>query len=91
MAKELRSNFQIPENSEFPEVLPKTRRQQRTMVDPNEAAAAADVPEILITENSILQLKQFLVQWLLESRKNMMPRSMCLLMKICSQNISPLK
>ena len=46
MARELRSNFQIPENFESPEVLPRTRRQQRTMSDPAIAAAAsAAVPE----------------------------------------------
>ena len=45
MARELRSNFQIPENFEFPEVLPRTRRQQRTMADPNTAAAVVAVPE----------------------------------------------
>ena len=45
MARELRSNFQIPENFEFPEVLPRTRLQQRTMADPVIAAAAdAAVP-----------------------------------------------
>ena len=46
MARELRSNFQIPENFEFPEVLPRTRQKQRTMADPViAAAAAAAVPE----------------------------------------------
>ena len=45
MARELRSNFQIPENFEFPEVLPITCRKQRTMADPNAAAAAVAVPE----------------------------------------------
>ena len=46
MARELCSNFQIPENFEFPEILPRTRGQQRTMVDPViAAAAAAAVPE----------------------------------------------
>ena len=46
MARELRSNFQIPENFEFPEVLPRTRQQQQTMADPVIAAsAAAAVPE----------------------------------------------
>ena len=45
MARELRSNFQIPENFEIPEVLPRTRQQKRTMADPNAAAAAAAVPE----------------------------------------------
>ena len=45
MARELRSNFQIPENVEFPEVLPRTRQQQRTMADPNAAAAVVAVPE----------------------------------------------
>ena len=41
MARELRSNFQIPENFEFSKVLPRTRQQQRTMADPAIAAAAA--------------------------------------------------
>ena len=45
MARELRSNFQIPENFEFPEVLPRTRRQQRTMAYPNAAAVVVAVPE----------------------------------------------
>ena len=45
MARELRSNFQIPENFEFPEVLPITRRQQQKMTDPNAAAFAVAVPE----------------------------------------------
>ena len=45
MARELRSNFWIPENFEFPEVLPRTSRQQRTMADPNAAAAVVAVPE----------------------------------------------
>ena len=46
MARELRSNFQIPENFELPEALPITRRQQRTMSDPVITAAAAPaVPE----------------------------------------------
>ena len=45
MARELRSNFQIPENCEFPEVLPRTRRQQQTMADPNVAAVVVGVPE----------------------------------------------
>ena len=45
MARELRSNFQIPENFEFPKVLPRTCQQQRTMADPNAAAAAVAVPE----------------------------------------------
>ena len=46
MARELRSNFQIPENFEFPEFLPRTRQQQHTMIDPAiAAAAAAAVPE----------------------------------------------
>ena len=45
MARELRSNFQIPENFEFPEVLPRTRRQQRTMDDPNAAEVVVAVPE----------------------------------------------
>ena len=44
MARELRSNFQIPEHFEFPEVLLRTRRQQRTMADPNAAAAVVAVP-----------------------------------------------
>ena len=42
MARELRSNFQIPENFEFPEVLPRTRRK-RTMAGP--VIASASVPE----------------------------------------------
>ena len=46
MARDLRSNFQIPENFEFPEVLPRTRRHQRTMSDPNAAAAVVAVTEI---------------------------------------------
>ena len=41
MARELRSNFQIPENFEFKEVLPRTRQQQRTMADTVIAAAHA--------------------------------------------------
>ena len=45
MARELRSNFQIPEDFEFPEVLPRTCRQQLTMSDPNAAAAVEAVPE----------------------------------------------
>ena len=45
MARELRSNFQIPEIFEFPEVLARTCRQQRIMADPNAAAAAVYVPE----------------------------------------------
>ena len=45
MARELRSNFQIPEIFEFPEVLPRTIQQQRTMADPNAAAVAVAVPE----------------------------------------------
>ena len=45
MARELRSNFQIPENFEFPEVLPRTRQQQRTMADNNIAAAVVAIPE----------------------------------------------
>ena len=45
MARDLRSNFQIPENFEFPELLPRTRRQQRTMADPNAAAAVVAVRE----------------------------------------------
>ena len=45
MARELRSNFQIPEIFEFPEVLPITSRQQQTMADPNAAAVAVAVPE----------------------------------------------
>ena len=45
MARELRSNFQIPENFEFPEVLPRTRRQQRTMADPNVAAVVVAIQE----------------------------------------------
>ena len=45
MARELCSNFQIPENFEFSEVLPRTRQQQRTMADPNAAAIVVAVPE----------------------------------------------
>ena len=45
MARELRSNFQIPENFEFPEVLPRTRQQQQTMADPNAATVGVAVPE----------------------------------------------
>ena len=45
MARELRSNFQIPEFFEFPEVLPITRRQQRKMADPNAAAVVVAVSE----------------------------------------------
>ena len=45
MARELGSNFQIPENFEFPEVLPRTRRQQRTIPDPNADAVSVAVPE----------------------------------------------
>ena len=45
MARGLRSNFQIPEIFVFPEGLPRTRRQQRTMADPNAAAVVLDVPE----------------------------------------------
>ena len=45
MARELRSNFRIPENFELPEVLPRTSRQQQTMADPNAAAAVVAVPE----------------------------------------------
>ena len=44
MARELRSNFQIQENYEFPAVLPRTRRQQRTMADPNVTAVVVAVP-----------------------------------------------
>ena len=44
MAMELRSNFQIPEIFEFPEVLPRTRQQQQTMADPNASAVAVAVP-----------------------------------------------
>ena len=44
MARELRSSFQIPEYFEFPEVLPRTHQQQRTMADPNAAAAVVAVP-----------------------------------------------
>ena len=43
MARELRSHFQIPEIFEFPEFLPRTRRQQRTMADPNAVAAVVAV------------------------------------------------
>ena len=45
MARELCSNFRIPENFEFPAVLPRTIQQQRTMADPNAAAAVVAVPE----------------------------------------------
>ena len=45
MARELCSNFQIPENFELPEVLPRTCLQQQTMADPNAAAAVVTVPE----------------------------------------------
>ena len=45
MARELRSNFRIPDNFEFPSVLPRTSRQQLTMADPNAAAAVVAVPE----------------------------------------------
>ena len=45
MARELRSNFQIPENFEFPEVLPRTCQQQITMADPNAAAIVVSVSE----------------------------------------------
>ena len=45
MAGELCSNFWIPENFEFPAVLPRTSQQQRTMADPNAAAAVVAVPE----------------------------------------------
>ena len=45
MGRELRSDFQIPENVEFPEFLPRTRRKQRKMADPNAAAVAVAVPE----------------------------------------------
>ena len=45
MARELRSNFQIPENFEFPEVLPRTRRQERKIADTNAAPADIAVPE----------------------------------------------
>ena len=44
-ARELRSDFRIPEIFECPEVLPRTRQQQRTMADPNAAAVAVAVPE----------------------------------------------
>ena len=44
MARELRSNLQIPEIFEFSEVLPRTRLQQRTMDDPNAAAVVVAVP-----------------------------------------------
>ena len=44
MARELRSNFQIPEIFEFPEVLPRTCRKQRTMDDHNAAAVIVVVP-----------------------------------------------
>ena len=45
MARELRLNFWIPENFEFPAVLPRTSRQQRTMADPNAAADVIALPE----------------------------------------------
>ena len=45
VARELNSDFWIPENFEFPEVLPITRRQQQKMTDPNAAAFAVAVPE----------------------------------------------
>ena len=45
MARELRSNFQIPESFELQEVLPRTHQQQQKMDDPNAAAAAVAVPE----------------------------------------------
>ena len=45
MARELRSNFWIPENFEFLAVQPITSRQQRIMADPNAAAAVVAVPE----------------------------------------------
>ena len=45
MARELRSNFQIPEDFEFSAVLPRTSRPQRTMADPNAAAAVVAIPE----------------------------------------------
>ena len=45
MARELHSNFQIPETFELPEVLPITLRQQRTMADPNAAAAVGSITE----------------------------------------------
>ena len=45
MARELRSNFQIPENFGFPEVQPRTRRKQQTMADPNADTAVVDVTE----------------------------------------------
>ena len=45
MARELCSNFQIPESFELPEVLPRTRRKQRTMADPNAATVVVAVPE----------------------------------------------
>ena len=38
-------NFQIPENFEFPEFVPRTRRQQLTMADTNAASAVVAVPE----------------------------------------------
>ena len=62
MAWELRSNFQIPQNFEFPEVLPRTCRQQQTMADTNAAASVVPVPETWHVNpyhrHSILQLKQ---------------------------------
>ena len=45
MARELRSNFQIPEHFEFSEILPRTRQQQRTMDDPYAAAVVVAVPK----------------------------------------------
>ena len=45
MARELHSNFQIPEHFEFPEVLPRTRRQQLTTADTNVATVVVAVPE----------------------------------------------
>ena len=44
MARELRSNFRIPENFECPAVLTRTSRKQRTMADPNADAAVVAVP-----------------------------------------------
>ena len=45
MARELRSNFQVPEIFEFPEVLPRTLQQQLTMAYRNAVAAAVTVSE----------------------------------------------
>ena len=42
MTRNLRSNFHLPENFEFPDAHPRTRRQERTIADPNAVVA---VPE----------------------------------------------